>query len=275
MAWTRGSSTWDTYRGGGLSATDLRALASIGGAQYTDVGSSRDQISGVSAGMSVVYISGLESLEHVLLSSVGLVTKAMARAILNRSQMHVPYDTGQLYQSAELNSYGLKEAALSAASPKVAFAGLGGIDENYLPESITPGKVLAEAKFFGFTQDEIDDQIEWRVEYTEQYALTVHEGVVYGREVQHWTPRSQTSAPQGMGEPTSHFLSNAFVAMAQKQPLLVRGVMQTTLQRLRQPLEARIAAGAAAEAAHAEALARASAEAKALAMRPRLVKRKV
>lgn len=257
MAWTRGSTSWDSFRSGpSLSKTDLRTLAAVGDVEYEDVGTSQSQIKGISSGMSIVYVDGLNTLDHVLLSSVGLVTKAMARAILNRSQRHVPYDTGELYRSAQISSYGLGAAAETAASPKVAFAGLADIDEKYLPESLTPSLVLSEARMFGFSEQDIDDQIEWRVEYTEDYALSVHEGFVYGKEVQNWTPRSAVNAPSGMGEPTSHFLSNAFVAMAQKQPLLVRGVMQTTLQRLRETLEPNVKQRAAAEQARAAAAAR-------------------
>lgn len=247
MAWRPGSSTWDTFRGG-ISAADLRQLAGQGLAEHGEAGQA------LKAGFSIVYASGVDAAEFAILQSVGLVTKAMATAIKNKSQMHVPYRDGDLFRSVYVEPYGLARAAETGAGPKHAFAGPGGIDPDYVPEKLSPGRVLAEARSLGFTDEELDEQIEWRVGYDIDYALSVHEGLVFGREVQEWTPRNQTTAPPGLGEPTSHFLSNAFLVMQKKQPLLVNGVMQTALRRLVDQLRPKLEAEAVVPPAAPRAL---------------------
>jgi len=178
----------------------------------------------------------------------------MAKAILNKSQHIVPYNEGDLFRSAwGPTKMGLLEAAETASSPTVAFAdprGEGGLNEQYLPKDVRPEDVLTAVRAaqwkggaVGNSAEAFENTFEYRVGYDIEYAVSVHEGLVHGKEVQNWT--------EGRGpypdKKTSHFLANAFLEMEKRQGVLVRGVMKTVLQALRPRIEAEVAARAQAE----------------------------
>jgi len=209
----------------------------VGKSLSDSIATSRD---GVYAGMTIHSSSALDSISSVILTTVMMTSRAMASAIMNKSQKLVPYDTGALHDSAYVSkSMGLLPATRMANSGNIAFIGPGGWDREYLPSNVQAIDVIKLAQKSGFSFDEMSGLSHYTAGYTAEHALIQHEGIIRGSAEINYTKGKSTEVGH---TPQSHFLENAFIAMRGRQRVLVEGTMRTALAILKAKVEPKVKA---------------------------------